>query len=104
VVQVQNHPDAFRLLWCCQICRKRCSLESLWLAFPQMTHGDAGVEGVWIHRGCLSGSVESVFRTKRVTLMRGLEAIRHLAASLEDAADHPAMRRQRPGPAAKAKS
>jgi hypothetical protein len=92
MVQITNHPDAFRLRWCCQICRQRCSLKTLWLAFPQ---GDA-VEGVWVHRECTAGRMESVFGTRRVTLMRGLDAIRQLAAALEDPADHPALARQRP--------
>jgi hypothetical protein len=90
MVQVQNHPDTFRLLWCCRVCGQRCTLSTLWLAFPRMDHGDADVEGEWVHRSCI--------KTRRMTLMSGIEALRHLAASLEDIAGNPDLARQRPGP------
>ena len=47
VVQIVNHPERFELRWCCRICGRRCSLDTLWLAFPQGT----AVEGQWVHRG-----------------------------------------------------
>jgi hypothetical protein len=98
MVQIVNHPERFELRWCCRICGQRCSLDTLWLAFPQ---GNA-VEGEWGHRECTSGRIESVFGTRRVTLMRGLDAIRQLATSLEDAAANPALARKQPRVRAKA--
>jgi hypothetical protein len=101
MVTIVNHPERFELRWCCRICGRRCSLDTLWLAFPQ----GRAVEGEWVHRECTSGGrIESVFGTRRVTLMRGLEAIRQLATSLEDAADNPALARQQPRRPAKAKT
>jgi hypothetical protein len=92
MVQVVNHPDAFRLLWCCRVCRQRCTLNDLWLVFPV----GSAVEGVWVHRRCVEGRVEALFGTRRITLMRGLDALRQLAASLEDASANLALARQRP--------
>jgi hypothetical protein len=92
MVQVLNRGETFAVRLACTICGERCRMDELWLAFPP---GEA-VEGEWVHRECTSGRIESVFGTRRVTLMRGLEAIRQLAAALDEAADHPALARQRP--------
>jgi hypothetical protein len=102
VVRVINHPSAFELRWCCKICHERCSLESLWLAFAPGNAVEAQ-EAQWVHRSCVEGRVAAVFGSKRITLMRGYEALKQLATSLHDVTTDPAMRRQQPGPAAKAR-
>ena len=97
MVKVTNHPSTFELRWCCKICRERCSMDTLWLAFPR----GSVVEGQWVHRGCVDGRVHDFFG-RRVVLMRGVDALRQLAQSLHDVADDPALARQRPLVRAKA--
>ncbi len=95
MVRVVNRSDSFRLEWCCRICGRKCTLDQLWLAIPR---GEM-VEAQWAHRACLeglNGRMESVFGTRRVTLMRGINAIEQLAQSLQDVNDDPALARKQP--------
>jgi hypothetical protein len=99
MVRVINRSDTFRLEWCCRLCGRKCTLDQLWLAIPR---GEM-VEAQWAHRDCLDGlggRVKSTFGTHRITLMRGIDAIRRLAESLEDSRV-PTLTRQRPRAVAK---
>jgi hypothetical protein len=105
MVRVINQSDTFRLEWCCRLCGGKCTLNQLWLAIPRGEQVEAQVEAQWAHRPCidaLGGRVKSTFGTHRITLMRGIDAIRRLAESLEDATDDPALARQQPRRLAKA--
>jgi hypothetical protein len=99
MVRVTNHPESFTLQWCCKLCGEKCTLDQLWLAFAP---GETAI-AEWVHRQCVSGQVEFAFGCKRVVLMNGHEALRRLAASLQDSHD-PDLARQRRMPTAKAKA
>jgi hypothetical protein len=67
---------------CCDVCKRPLRLASSWLAFrpdQQLT------EGRWVHKDCLDGTVETLFGQRRVTLLRGTEALQKVAASLAEA-------------------
>jgi hypothetical protein len=99
MVRVTNHPESFNLQWRCKLCGEKCTLDQLWLAFAPRETAIAE----WVHKQCVSGQVESAFGSKRVVLMNGHEALRRLAASLQDSRD-PALARQRPRGTVKAKA
>jgi hypothetical protein len=83
MIHVTNRGNLFRLEWCCAICRQKCTLDTLWLAFPAVAAPQAApVQGHWIHRTCLNGNAAAVFETPHVTMMHGLEALRQLAEAL----------------------
>ena len=67
-------------------------MEDLWLGFPP---GEA-VQGEWLHRRCADGHVQALFGTRRIVMMRGIDAIRRLAEALQGIDDDPALARKRP--------
>lgn len=83
MVQIFNRGDSFIVRLACTICGERCRLDQLWLAFPS---GES-VQGQWVHETCVSGKAEATFGSKRIVLMRGADALRRVAESLDDAAD-----------------
>jgi hypothetical protein len=82
MIVVVNRGDMFHLRWCCSICHKRCTLDSLWLAFPAHANTKSPAEGKWIHDGCLTGKRVLNFGTPHVVTMRGIDALRQLAEAL----------------------
>lgn len=82
MIVVINRGDMFHLRWCCSICHKRCTLDTLWLAFPAHAHSTVPAEGKWIHQDCLTGQRVLKFQTPHVTMMRGIDALRQLAEAL----------------------
>ena len=92
MVQVLHRGETFAVRLACKICGERCRLDDLWLGFPP---GEA-VQAEWLHRRCADGHVQELFGTRRIVMMRGLEALRQLAQSLQDGADDSALARQRP--------
>jgi hypothetical protein len=102
MVKVINTESSFRLEWCCRLCGRKCTLDELWLAIPRGQQ----VEAQWAHRTCLTGvngQIEAVFGSQRVAMMRGIDALRQLASSLQDSRD-PALARQRSWGTVKAKA
>jgi hypothetical protein len=98
MIQVVNRGETFAVRLACKMCGERCRLEDLWLGFPP---GEA-VQGEWLHRRCADGHVQELFGTRRIVMMRGIDAIRRLAEALQDVDDDPALARQRPRVRAKA--
>jgi hypothetical protein len=96
-VQIVNRGDSFIVRLACAVCGERCRLSELWLGFPP---GEF-VQGQWVHDTCVSGKAEATFGSKRIVLMRGADALRRVAESLDDASTHTALGRQRPRVAAK---
>ena len=87
MVQVLNRGETFAVRLACTICGERCRLEDLWLGFPP---GEA-VQAEWLHRRCADGHVQALFGTRRIVMMRGIDAIRRLAEALQGIEDDPAL-------------
>jgi hypothetical protein len=98
MVQIVSRGDSFIVRLACTVCGERCRLSELWLGFPP---GEF-VQGQWVHDTCVSGKAEATFGSKRIVLMRGSDALRRVAESLDDGAADPVLARQRPRVRAKA--
>ena len=76
MVVVINRGNIFRLAWCCSICHRGCTLNTVWLAFPATSEP---TRGRWVHKPCVDGQGAELFNTEHIVLMRGLPAVRLLA-------------------------
>ena len=84
--------QSFLVRWMCTICGHKLSKTTMFLAFPP---AEGTSEGQWVHRTCADGNLERHFGVRRVVLMRGEDALRHLIRALDDASD-PALARKQP--------
>lgn len=76
---ITSRREGLRVQLLCCVCRERLTSTTAWLVFP--TDGERA-EGRWVHRGCLNGRVATLFGAASCTLLRGSDALVHLAQNL----------------------
>jgi hypothetical protein len=76
--------ESVNLRLLCGVCFAPLSGKDRWLAFvrPGKDNRAVPLSPMWLHRGCLNGSVRRLMGTDAVTLWRASDVLQRLAESL----------------------